>query len=90
LARRLGATDAILSGVQSDGVAGLEPLEPGWRVALLYADAVAVSGHAVTDELYAALAAHWDPGEIVEITSVIGLFSYFNRFNNALRVEVTK
>ena len=36
------------------------------------------------------LAAGWDEGQIVEITQVIGLFSYFNRFNNALRVDITK
>ena len=30
------------------------------------------------------------PGEIVEITLVAGLFSYFNRFIDALRVEITK
>jgi alkylhydroperoxidase family enzyme len=33
---------------------------------------------------------HWNEGEIVEITMVIGLFAYFNRFNDALRVEVTR
>ncbi len=37
-----------------------------------------------------ALRRHWNEGEIVEITMVIGLFAYFNRFNDALRVEVTR
>jgi alkylhydroperoxidase family enzyme len=32
----------------------------------------------------------WDPGQIVEITMVIGMTEYFNRFNNSLRVEPTK
>ena len=90
LARRLGATDGMVRGVLSDGEKGLEEFEPAWRVALQYADRVSESGHAVTDELYAALAQHWDAGQIVEITLVIGLFAYFNRFNSALRVEVTK
>jgi alkylhydroperoxidase family enzyme len=90
LARRLGATDVMLHGVRSDGQEGLEQFEPAWRAALLYADALTQSGHAVTDGLYAALATHWDPGEVVEITAVIGLFTYFNRFNDALRVEVTR
>jgi alkylhydroperoxidase family enzyme len=90
LARRLGATDAMVRGLRSDGAAGLEQFEPAWRSALHYADAVTQGGQAVTDELYAALAQHWDAGEIVEITAVIGLFAYFNRYNDALRVEVTK
>jgi alkylhydroperoxidase family enzyme len=80
----------MVRGVRSDGAAGLEPFEPAWRAALHYADAVTQSGQAVTDELYASLARHWDAGEVVEITLVIGLFAYFNRFNDALRVEVTK
>jgi alkylhydroperoxidase family enzyme len=90
LARRLGATDAMVRGVRSDGTAGLEQFEPAWRAALHYADAVTRGGPAVTDELYGALARDWDAGEIVEITTVIGLFAYFNRFTDALRVEITK
>ncbi len=80
----------MLRGVRSEGAAGLEPFEPAWRAALRYADAATVDANAVSDELYAALAAEWDEGEIVEITQVIGLFNYFNRFNNALRVEITR
>ena len=80
----------MLHGVRSEGAAGLEPFEPAWRVALRYADAVTADGGAVSDELYAALAAGWDEGQIVEITQVIGLFNYFNRFNNALQVEITR
>jgi len=80
----------MLHGVRSDGATGLKQLEPGWRVALRYADAVTADGNGVPDELYLALAAEWDEGQIVEITQVIGLFNYFNRFNNALRVAITK
>jgi alkylhydroperoxidase family enzyme len=79
----------MVRGVRSDGAAGLEQFEPAWRSALHYADAVTQGGHAVTDELYGSLAAHWDAGQIVEITLVIGLFAFFNRVTDALRVEVT-
>ena len=72
------------------GQAPLERLEAGWRAALEYADVVHVSGHLVTDELYAKLRAAWDEGQIVEITLVIGMTEYFNRFNDSLRVEPTK
>jgi len=80
----------MVRGVRADGTKGLEQFEPSWRAALDYADAVRESGHAVSDDVYASLARHWDAGQIVEITLVIGLFAYFNRFNDALRVEVTK
>jgi alkylhydroperoxidase family enzyme len=41
----------------------------------------------VSDEVFAELRRHFDEGEIVEITCVLGIFAYFNRFNEALRVE---
>jgi len=80
-----------VEAVQDRG--GREPiaaLEPGWQVALEYADAVHGSGHEVTDALYGRLRAAWDEGQIVEITLVIGMTEYFNRFNDSLRVEPTK
>lgn len=68
----------------------LDGMEEGWAAALRFGELVADSGHAVTDRDYRELARHWSDGEIVELTLVAGLFSYFNRFNDALRVEVTR
>lgn len=65
-------------------------LPAGWLPALRFAELMTDSGHAVSDEAYADLAAHWSEGAIVEIALVAGLFNYFNRFNDALRVEVTQ
>lgn len=65
-------------------------LEPGWRAALEYADVLHRSGHELSDALYRRLRQAWDEGQIVEITLVIGMTEYFNRFNDALRVEPTK
>ena len=42
------------------------------------------------DETFADLRAHWDDAQIVEITAVVALFNYFNRFANALHVPVTR
>jgi alkylhydroperoxidase family enzyme len=72
------------------GRQAIDGLEAGWRVALEYADVIHRSGHDVTDELYGRLRAAWDEGQIVEITLVIGMTEYFNRFNDSLRVEPTK
>ncbi|UCG84973.1 MAG: hypothetical protein JSW71_13605 [Gemmatimonadota bacterium] len=68
----------------------LEDMEENWRQALHYAELVNESGHSVSDDDYRAMAQHWNDGDIIEITLVVGLFSYFNRFNDALRVEVTR
>jgi alkylhydroperoxidase family enzyme len=48
------------------------------------------SGHEVSDALYRELRAAWDDGQIVEITLVIGMTEYFNRFNDSLRVAPTR
>ena len=91
MARQKGASEELIDAIQDRaGGAALERLEPGWRAALEYADVVHVSGHLVTDDLYAKLRAAWDEGQIVEITLVIGMTGYFNRFNDSLRVEPTR
>jgi alkylhydroperoxidase family enzyme len=94
LARQRGASEPLLDAIQDRGDrSGRDPvtaLEPGWRAALEYAGVVHRSGHDVTDELYGRLRASWDEGQIVEITLVIGMTEYFNRFNDSLRVEPTK
>jgi len=46
--------------------------------------------HSVDDQLWAELRRHFDDGQIVELAAAIGLFNYFNRFNDALRMEITK
>lgn len=90
MARRLGATDEQLAAVRGDGQAGFDRLEAAWAAAMRYADDMTLGdGHGV-DGSFSGLARHWQPPEIVEITMVIGLFAYFNRFNNALCVEPTR
>ncbi len=76
--------------MRSDAPVDAARFEPSWVAALTFADAMARSGHEVTDAIFAELARHWDAGQIVEISMVVGLFSYFNRFNDALCVEVTR
>ncbi len=42
------------------------------------------------DAYWSSLTRHFDEGEIVELAVAIGLFNYFNIFNNALQMEPTK
>jgi len=44
----------------------------------------------VSDELWTELRRHFEEGEIIELAAAIGLFNYFIRFNDALRIEPTK
>jgi len=44
----------------------------------------------VDDEFWSELRKYYDEGEVIELLAAIGLFNYFNRFNNELRMEPTK
>ena len=87
MARRLGATEAQLDAVAR---AGYDEFEPAWRSAFRYADAMTPTPGIVGDAPYADLASHWSPVQIVEITAVICLFNFFNRFAHALDVPITR
>ena len=87
LSRKYGASDVQISALERGGY---EPFEPSWRAAFAFADAMNPTGGDVSDEIYAELARWWTPPQIVEITSVIGFFNYFNRFAEALRIPVTR
>ncbi len=87
LAKRTGATDEQI-GALRDFENG--PFSEPEKAALRYGLQVTRDASAVSDATFAGLAEHFDEGEIVEITCVVGLFAYFNRFNQALCVEPTQ
>src|SRR5579859_1803316 len=88
LARGLGWTDDQLSHLAD--WQSREDFTPAEKAALRLAETVTVDAHAVSDEQFAVLRAFYSEGEIVELLCAIGLFNYFNRFNNALKMEPTK
>lgn len=80
-------------GVSDEAIAGLNdperfPFPPGQAAALRFADAMTREAD-VSEDLFRELHNHFSEPQVVEIASVIGLFNYFNRFNNALRVDIT-
>lgn len=66
------------------------PFDVREKLALAYAKQLTLDPDAIDDAFFAKLRSHYDEGEIVEISAMAGLFNYFNRVNNALRVEPTK
>ena len=60
------------------------------KVALRLAERMTQNSNGVDEALWADLRRHFDEGEVVELAAAIGLFNYFNRFNNALEMEPTK
>jgi uncharacterized peroxidase-related enzyme len=88
LARGLGWSDDQLSHLASWQTR--DDFTPAEKAALRLAETVTRNASAVTDEQFAELRTFYAEGEIVELLCAIGLFNYFNRFNNALRMEPTK
>ena len=88
LARSLGWTDDQLSHLADWQTR--EDFSLAEKAALRLAETVTLDAHAVSDEQFAELRAFYSEGEIVELLCAIGLFNYFNRFNNALQMQPTK
>lgn len=88
LARNLGWTDDQLSHLAD--WPRRDDFTPAEKAALRLAEIVTRDANAVSDEQFAELRAFYSEGEIVELLCAIGLFNYFNRFNNALLMEPTK
>lgn len=76
-----------MKALESGDFSGFAPRE---RVALEFAEALTRGSNHVPDALFRRLREHFDEGEIVELSTVAGLFNYFNRFNNALEIEPTR
>lgn len=88
LARNLGWKDDQLAHLAD--WSERDDFTPAEKVALRLAETVTRDPHAVSDEQFAELRSFYSEGEVVELLCAIGLFNYFNRFNNALKMEPTK
>ena len=60
------------------------------KAAVELAERTTLDSNRVDDEVWNDLRKYYDEGEIIELLAAIGLFNYFNRFNNALHMEPTK
>ncbi len=58
------------------------------RAALDFAFAASTVPNSVSDETAEKLRKYWDEGEIVEITGVVALFGYLNRWNDSMGTEM--
>jgi uncharacterized peroxidase-related enzyme len=60
------------------------------KAALELAERETLDSTGIDDAFWARLREHFEEGEIIELAAAIGLFNYFNRFNNSLKMEPTK
>ena len=88
MARRLGWTeDQIAHLGEFESRSDFSDKE---KVALRLAERVTRDAHEVDESFWQELCRHFDEGEVVELLAAIGLFNYFNRFNDSLRMEPTR
>ena len=88
LAKDLGWTAEQLANLA--GWPQRSDFTPAEKAALRLAETVTRDANAVSDAQFAELRGFYSEGEIVELLCAIGLFNYFNRFNNALKMEPTR
>jgi alkylhydroperoxidase family enzyme len=56
------------------------------RVTLEYADSITITGHEVSDELFARLRQYYSDDALVELTEIIAWENASSKFNRALRI----
>ncbi|HTR03500.1 MAG TPA: carboxymuconolactone decarboxylase family protein [Thermoanaerobaculia bacterium] len=88
-------TLAERTGSTKDQIAALRDFESGpfterEKAALRFGLQMTRDANRIPDATWAALREHFAEAEVVELASVVGLFAYFNRFNNALGLEPTR
>ena len=88
ICRKLGWTDQQLAAMESHIEEG--SFTERETVAIHLAEAMTTDAHSYSDEEFTRLRGFFDEGEVVELMAAIGLFNYFNRFNDLLRMEPTQ
>ena len=88
LAKGLGWSDSQLANLAD--WRRRDDFNPAEKAALRLAETVTSNAHALSDEQFTELREYYSEGEVVELLCAIGLFNYFNRFNNALQMQPTK
>jgi uncharacterized peroxidase-related enzyme len=88
IARKLGWSDAQITALQ-DAAASREFTERE-KVAIHLAEVMTVDAHSYSEAEFARLRSFYSEGEVVELMAAIGLFNYFNRFNDLLQMEPTQ
>ena len=68
---------------------GQADFTPAEQAAIAFAGELTLHPQGVSDAVFAELRNHWTERQIVEIAAVACLFNSFNRFNNALGVDLT-
>jgi alkylhydroperoxidase family enzyme len=73
-----------------DDPAAREQFSAREQAVMRLAEQVTADAKRFSDALWADLSDYFAPAEIMELVAVAGLFNFFNRFNDALQIEITQ
>ena len=88
ICKRLGWSDTQLLALEDS--AGSGQFSEAEKAAIHLAEVMTLDAHTYSDADFTRLRSHYSEGEVVELLAAIGLFNYFNRFNDLLEMEPTK
>jgi len=88
ICRKLGWTDVQLDALHD--AAGSGEFSEREKVAIHLAEVMTMDAHSYSEVEFARLRSFYSEGEVVELMAAIGLFNYFNRFNDLLEMEPTQ
>jgi uncharacterized peroxidase-related enzyme len=86
ICRKLGWTDEQMEAMERGG----GDFSEREKAAIHLAEVMTLDAHGYTEGDFARLRSFYSEGEVVELMAAIGLFNYFNRFNDVLQMEPTK
>ncbi len=87
ISKKLGWSEEQLTHL--DQYAKRDDFTAAEKVALRLAEQMTRNEQPITGEEWSEIREHYSEGEVVELMAAIGLFNYFNRFNNLLAMEAT-
>jgi uncharacterized peroxidase-related enzyme len=88
IARKLGWSEAQIKTLPD--AAGSTEFTEREKVAIHLAEVMTLDAHRYSEADFARLRRFFSEGEVVELMAAIGLFNYFNRFNDLLEMEPTQ
>ena len=83
-ARHAGATEAKIAAIDDETSDLLSPRE---RVAIRFAEKLAVDHHKIDDQFWTELRRHFSEAEIVELVAHTTVYIGFGRFNDVVGID---
>ncbi len=80
--KKLGVSEEDMKYVIED----VERMKDDEKAAVKYGEAVTKDAVEMPEEIYEELKKYYNEDQTVELTAVVGLFNYINRFNDAMAV----